>query len=191
MTLDPERLKLRQAVSIRSHELSELTPEVKKSAVELLGRVFNDGKDYDRKVNGDPELVRCVTAFDKDRLIGYLALVDRHTVHNFHQYLIGGAGNMVIDQEYRHLRLGVDMMSVINAILVHASYDIGMGFCTPELLKFYAQAGWILKPKGRIFARENGTLTDKGITVLYPTNQNSSEESFWFNDDINIGKSGW
>jgi hypothetical protein len=191
MTIDPERLRLRSEVAFERRTIHELTRFERADVISLLATIFADGKNYTDTVNNNPELSRCVLAKHKGKLIGYVAMFDRHIIHKESQYLIGGAGDMVIDSGYRHLQLGLEMMGQVSESLVKEKYDVGMGFCKPSLLNFYEQANWLKKPEGGIYAIKSNQQVNLGITILYPSNPNLGNDSFWFHDDIMIGNGSW
>lgn len=176
---------------ITSRKFESLQQTDTELIVDLLDKVFADGKNYLKKIHLNPELVSCVIAETEGKIVGFAGITKRVINHENKQYVIGGFGDLVIDQEFQGHGLGFSITKIINNVLVAEQYDIGMGFCKPDLVGFYQKANWIKKEKGKIFTSKDGIHRDSGIAILYISNPVYSRDSFWFQDDINIGSSTW
>lgn len=179
------------ATIIGARDVNNLQVEEKDNIFNLLVASFSDNRDFHGKIWSNPDLVSCVIAKIGDKIIGFAGITRCAITHDDQAYTIGGFGDLVIDPEYRHLGLATEITNTINGILKVEKYDIGMGFCHPDLVKLYEKGGWIKKPKGRVFVTKDGIHTDKGVTVLYLSNSLFSMNYFWFQDDIYIGPSAW
>lgn len=176
---------------VTSGETKSLLPTETEQVVNLLSRVFADGKNYNEKILHNPELVSCVTVKTRGEIIGYGGAIERTLVHNGEKYIIGGVADVAVDPKYRKLGLGLEIMRNINHIFETKRYDIGMGFCHPDLLTYYEKVHWFKKPKGKVFITKNGIDIDKGVTILYSSNPAFSFTSFWFTDNLRVGNSDW
>lgn len=172
-------------------EVTNLLPGERNKIVNLLGSVFTRGEDFTSKLYNNSEFVKCVIAEVDSEIVGFASITKRAITHAGQDYIIGGFGDLVTDPKLQGQGLGLSISRVINGILVTDMYDIGMGFCNPDLVSFYSKTGWIKKEEGRVFTTRDGVHQDKGTTVLYVTKPTFCKDSFWFHDDIYIGSSGW
>jgi predicted N-acetyltransferase YhbS len=186
-----EKLRMLDGFEIIKADVSSLSSQALENIIELVAKTFNDGKDYSDKILHDPELVTCVMILIKDQLIAYAGIVKRQIIHNDKSYVIGGLADMVVDASFRYRGLGQTVVENVNKVITSNQYDIGMGFCHPNLLPFYGKAGWLHKQIGKVYTSSHETLTDQGCTILFPCNSLFTTRSFWYTDNLVVGPNSW
>lgn len=187
--LEPEHLQISYQLSVL--DMITLALPYKQKIARLITHIFNNGINFEDKICYNPELRSGIVAQSNGEIIGFGGITRRVITRHDTEYVIGGFGDMVIDPTFQARKIGLSVTQKVNQVLKEEAYDIGMGFCGPELLNFYGQSQWLKKDQGRVYKNQQGILEDVGITVLYVVNPQNDQSSFWFHDDIIIGPTSW
>jgi predicted acetyltransferase len=180
---DQMRIIKKKTKNLTSSELNI----VKKFLIEC----FDDNLDFPNIVYTTPDLDECLLLYIDNKLIGHVGINKRIINHKNKTYIIGGIGDVAIDEKYRNQGLGNKLMKEVNKVLKKENYDLGVLFNHPKLDNFYSSCDWIPKDKGKIFAKINEILEDQQRTFLLPINLTKKDLEIWKNEDINIGNGSW
>ena len=182
---------MEQRVKIVKKKIKEITSSELKNIKKFLIKCFDDNPDFKNTVYTNSYLDECLLLYSDIKLIGHIGINRRIINHKNKTYIIGGIGDVAIDEKYRNQGLGNKLMKEINKVLKEEDYNLGVLFNHPKLDNFYSSCGWIPKDNGRIFAMINGVLEDQMRTFLFPINLTENDLEIWKNEDINIGNGSW
>jgi predicted acetyltransferase len=174
-----------------SKKIVALSLKEKEEIKRFLINCFKDNLEFKDVVYTNSNLEECLLLYSNNKLIGHIGINKRIINHKNKKYIIGGIGDVAIDQIYQKQGMGKKMMEKINGILKKENYDLGVLFCHPRLDHFYTYCGWVKKEKGLILATVNGVLQDQRRTFFLPINLSTKEIEIWNQNDINIGNGSW
>lgn len=96
---------------------------------------------------------------DGDITTAHAAIVDKTILAGSTKLHVAGVANVCVLPEYRGSRLGHRVLTAAMEKAGTMDFDISMLFCTPELKKIYARAGFIEITDRNFACIENGTQT--------------------------------
>ena len=182
---------MEQKIKIIKKKIKNIDPSEMENIKELLIKCFNNNHNFPNVVYTGSDLDECLLLYIDKKLIGHIGINKRIISHKNKTYIIGGIGDVAIDEEYRKKGLGNKLMREVNKVLNEENYNLGVLFNHPKLDNFYSSCGWIPKNNGKIFATINGILEDQMRTFLLPINLTKKDLEIWENEDINIGNGSW
>jgi len=157
----------------------------------FLINCFNDNPNFLKSVYSNLDLDECLLLYSNNKLIGHIGINRRIISHKNKIYIIGGIGDVAVDEKYRNQGLGNKLIKEVNKVIEEEDYNLGILFNHPKLDNFYSSCGWIPKDSGKIFATINGILEDQQRTFLLPLKLTEEDLKIWENEDINIGNGSW
>lgn len=182
---------MKQKIKVVKKKIKEITPSELKIIKNFLIKCFDDNSKFSNVVYNNPYLEECLFLYLDNKIIGHIGINRRIISHKNKTYIIGGVGDVAIDNEYRGKGFGSKLMKEVSKILKKENYNIGVLFNHPKLDNFYSSCGWIPKDNGKIFATINGILEDQQRTFLLPLELTKEDLKIWENEDINIGDGSW
>lgn len=182
---------MKKQIKIIKKKIKNINPPELEKIKNFLVKCFDDNSDFINTVYTNLDLDECLLLYLNNKLIGHIGINKRKINHKNKIYIIGGIGDVAIDEKYRSQGLGNKLMKEVNKILKEENYDLGVLFCHPKLDKFYSSCGWIPKNNGKVFAMVNGILEDQRRTFLLPIKLTGKDIEIWDNEDINIGNGSW
>lgn len=105
-----------------------------------------------------------VVIFDSNKLLAYSNLIYVTSWVNTEKRRFIGVGNVCVDGQFQHLKLGYLLMASIRYYSTKINCP-GILFCKNSLVRFYEKCGWI-KYHGVAFVRED--YLDCSIMTLAP-----------------------
>lgn len=140
-------------IEYRSLHTSQLTLSEKEALYDLLIEGFEGDfshDDFAHTLGG-----MHVMAFDQQKLVGHVAIIQRHMALDNTPISVGYVEAMVVEQSYRRQGIGRQLMLQTNKIIA-SCYQLGLLSASDDGQKLYHSVGWQIW-KGKLFELKQGS----------------------------------
>ncbi|ELX8379005.1 aminoglycoside N-acetyltransferase AAC(2')-Ia [Providencia vermicola] len=140
------------AIEYRNLHTSQLSQDEKERLYHLLVEGFEGDfthDDFAHTLGG-----MHVVAFDQQKMVGHVAIIQRHMAINEAPISVGYVEAMVVLHDYRRQGIGRQLMLQTNKI-IGSCYPLGLLSASEEGEKLYHSVGWRVW-KGKLFELKQG-----------------------------------
>ncbi|HGV3503387.1 TPA: GNAT family N-acetyltransferase [Providencia stuartii] len=139
-------------IRYRQCHTSQLTDDEKDTLFDMLFVGFEGDftrDDFEHALGG-----MHVLAYDQHRIVGHVAIIQRHMAINDKPISVGYVEAMAVLESYRRQGIGRELMSMTNTIIGNC-YQLGLLSASDEGFHLYQSLGWKVW-KGSLFELRQG-----------------------------------